>query len=64
MGEPQACKHGVRFARDAKGQLPFCPHCDLIWHEARLIEAEAAVARHKRKIRDAIATISRTCGDA
>lgn len=58
------CAHGVRLDRDESGQPRECPHCDLIWHESCLPIAEERVARHKRKIKEAIAAISRTCGDA
>jgi hypothetical protein len=64
MSDPRMCKHRVGFDRMSDGSLPYCPECDLIWHEDRLAEAKAAVARHQRKRDEAIAAISRTCGDA
>ena len=57
------CSHGLPMKR-ADGAPEYCPHCELLWHEPALKQAEAAVARHRRKIADAVAVISRTCGDA
>lgn len=53
------CQHGIPVAKSAH-----CPDCDLLWHEARLADAEASVIRHRRKRDAAIAAISRTCGAA
>lgn len=60
----KTCKHGVGFDRDKGGKLPVCHHCKLIWHEGCLASAEASVVRHKAKVKEALAAISRTCGDA
>lgn len=64
MSDPRMCTHGVTFTRLPDGSAPQCPECDLIWHTGCLADAKAAVRRHQRKRDEAIAAISRTCGDA
>jgi hypothetical protein len=58
------CVHGVGFARLPSGKPPYCAECDLIWHEMCLKTSKASVEHHQRKRDEALAAISRTCGDA
>lgn len=60
----ELCVHGVTFRRLPDGSCPQCPECDLIWHEGCLEAANKSAAFHQRKVSEAIAAISRTCGDA